>query len=108
VSLGECLTLKIKTLLSFETLGTARLTTQCHLPSDLNFQQHCSENLTSLHNRNYWFALKTQNFFRLCVFSPKCINMNIVCRLVELRKNMEETESEYHGTQTGDLPSRDY
>ena len=100
-------------------LGTTRLTTQCHLPSDLNLQQHFSENLRSLHNRNYWFALKTQNLLPLCVFSSKCLNMNIVCRLVELRENivcrlvelrenMKETKLEYHSTQTGDLPSGDY
>jgi hypothetical protein len=107
VSLEKFLSVKIKTLLSFETSGTTRLTTQCHLPLDFSLQQHCNENLKSLHNRSYWFALKTQNFLRLCVFSPKCLNMNIVSRMVELRKNMEETASEYHGTQTGDLPSRD-
>jgi len=28
-----------------ETLGTAHLPTQCHIPVDLNPQKHCSENL---------------------------------------------------------------
>ena len=70
MSLGECLTLKIKTLLSFETSGTTRLTTQCHLPSDLNLQHHCSENLKSLHNTDYLFELKKPEFFALvCIFT---------------------------------------
>jgi hypothetical protein len=71
----DCLSLKVKALQTFETLGSAH-------PEDLNAQQHHCNNVRSLNRMHYKIIVKIANKFYGFIFLLLCLVVtDKVCNL---------------------------